>query len=710
MLKNLKKRITLRKLNNAKLLAAALSTAAVLALPGAAAAADGLYFDTSGGVIVNHNATVTGDNGIVNIAPSLFITIYTGATITGTASGGAGIDNSGTITTLDNNGSTITGTDSVGHGGYGISNAGTVTTLNNNNNGTITGTEFGIYNVAGTITTLNNNGTISGTYSGIYNTRTITTLGNSGTISCTAASNPGIYNSGTITTLNNSGTISGTGSGGGGYGIYNTGTIGTITNTGTISGSRCWIYVDSSASANVVSESGGKLYGATFVSSTGGILNLTLNDSTWTVTGDSSLTNLTLGSGVVKFAESGAYHNITARTLSGSGNFYLNSNLAAGTSDAITVTGTASGSYKLYITNTGNLPSTGQYVKVVDLMRGSTATFSGGGDAGAYYLGVTQGSALSGAPDSEDYYLYYAGPSSASRAAIDLTADNVVAWYGEMNEIKKRMGDLRMGTQSSDDFWVRTYADKYNIRPAGSDAYSQFMHGIELGKDNPQSFTGGKKYTGFVLGTGKATDTFTSGNATTHSTYAGAYASWLRDDGSYFDLIGKYNWFSHRFDTALLSGSDSGSYDNNGLGLSAEIGKRFEQKNGDFIEPAAELSALWASKASYTTANGLAVETPATNSLQFRLGVTAGRKWKDKDGATRQFYGKVSWVNEYKGDSTTRVDTAAFDSSLKGHQWVTGLGFIEDARHYQLYLDAEKSWGNTTSKEWGMNAGYRWKF
>jgi hypothetical protein len=46
---------------------------------------------------------------------------------------------------------------------------------------------------------------------------------------------------------------------------------------------------------------------------------------------------------------------------------------------------------------------------------------------------------------------------------------------------------------------------------------------------------------------------------------------------------------------------------------------------------------------------------------------------------------------------------------LKGHQWVSGVGFIEDGKKYQVYIDLEKSWGNTTSKIWGGNVGYRWK-
>lgn len=147
-----------------------------------------------------------------------------------------------------------------------------------------------------------------------------------------------------------------------------------------------------------------------------------------------------------------------------------------------------------------------------------------------------------------------------------------------------------------------------------------------------------------------------------------------------------------------------------GWACRTEAGKRFERGNGFYIEPAAELAALWSGRASYATANGLAVEVPATRSLQLRLGVTVGQKWQGGDESSRQVYGKAVWVNEYAGDSTVRVDGVGFESSLKGHQRVTGLGFVEDTGSRQVYVDVEKSWGSATSKQWGVNLGCRWKF
>jgi outer membrane autotransporter protein len=416
---------------------------------------------------------------------------------------------------------------------------------------------------------------------------------------------------------------------------------------------------------------------------------------------------------------SGDYKTLSiSGNLSGSGTFHMNANLAGDRADLITVGGASSGSYQLYINNLGGAAAAHMAVKAVGLnaSAANTATFSGGGDQGAWSYGIAQGSAISsyrGVNSLTDYYFYNTGsPSRCGSAAIGTAASTNVVWYGEMNEIKKRMGELRMGAQSGDDFWVRTYADKFNVTPAGGESFNQIMRGIELGRDKPQSFAGGKKFTGFLAGTGSADNTFASGGmGAANSIYAGAYGSWLRDDGSYFDLIGKYNWFRHSFNTPLLGGgSDSGSYRNKGFGLSAEIGKRLKHGNGFFVQPEAELSAMWSGSANYASANGLAIQVPSANSLQLRLGCTVGRKWQDVDEASRQIYGKLSWVNEFRGDSRTVVDSAPFDSSLNGHQWVTSVGFVEDGKRYQLYLDAEKSYGNTVSKAWGFNAGYRWKF
>lgn len=135
-------------------------------------------------------------------------TVVNSGTIRGyTTSAGVLVQPNSTVTSFENSG-LIAG----GSSNSGIKNVGgTITTLTNTSTGTISGSSAaGIYNGAsnntpGTITTIVNNGTISGTTFGINNSDALSTIGtitNNGSISGTT-SGIGIGNSGTLTTLNN---------------------------------------------------------------------------------------------------------------------------------------------------------------------------------------------------------------------------------------------------------------------------------------------------------------------------------------------------------------------------------------------------------------------------------------------------------------------------------------------------------------------------
>ncbi|MBT8584886.1 autotransporter outer membrane beta-barrel domain-containing protein [Polynucleobacter paneuropaeus] len=152
---------------------------------------------------------------------------------------GNGIDlNSGSISSVSSIGVlTNTGTILGGTGSYAISvdSLSAIQTLNNLQGGTISGSSGDGLNNSGTITNLNNAGLIrsfgpGGQY-GVINSGTISNLNNSGTLS---GLNTGLSNNvgATISVLTNA---NGGSIGGGGTGITNGGSIGTITNNGQIS-------------------------------------------------------------------------------------------------------------------------------------------------------------------------------------------------------------------------------------------------------------------------------------------------------------------------------------------------------------------------------------------------------------------------------------------------------------------------------------------
>jgi len=315
------------------------------------------------GTLNNNLGTISGTGGSGPAGTGTGVAIYNEATgnigsLTNSGNisgGGTGIYNSygGSIGTLSNSGT-------IGTGSSGISNSGTITTLNNNVGGTIIGSVTGIFNNGGSIGALSNSGTIGTGNYGISNSGTITTLNNNvgGTI---IGSGTGIHNNGgSIGALSNSGTI-----GTGGYGISNNGTITTVNNNvgGTIIGSVTGIAnnggsIGTLTNAGVIS--GARSSGIWNTSSIGALTN------SGTITGGTGISN----SGTITTLTNTAGGTITGHY--GIGNY--------NTMSALTNNGTISGSqYALYNRGTlGVVTNAGVIAGIIQNATAQDLTINGG--------------------------------------------------------------------------------------------------------------------------------------------------------------------------------------------------------------------------------------------------------------------------------------------------------------------------------------------
>ena len=79
----------------------------------------------------------------------------------------------------------------------------------------------------------------------------------------------------------------------------------------------------------------------------------------------------------------------------------------------------------------------------------------------------------------------------------------------------------------------------------------------------------------------------------------------------------------------------SGKVNNFGLGLSAEVGKKFGLTKDFFVEPQAQLAYYWIKGKDFSMSNGMKVEQGDFNSWVGRLGLVAGKDFKDAEGNTK---------------------------------------------------------------------------
>lgn len=281
-----------------------------------------------------------------------------------------------------------------------------------------------------------------------------------------------------------------------------------------------------------------------------------------------------------------------------------------------------------------------------------------------------------------------------------LTTLSTMQWRHEMNDLTKRMGELRDSPEGVG-AWARLYGSEQEY---GDQNVTLKSVSVQIGADVDVADW---KVGGAFSYTDGSSD-MDNGTADSDIYSIAAYGTWLADNGLFVDLIGKYSWLDSDFEIANMHGSA----DNSALSVSAEIGWRFEPCAYGFIEPQAELTygRVWGDD--FTTSNGVKVSQDDFDSLIGRIGVRAGVKFPEKKG---NLYVRVSGAHDFQGESdmtASKNGKVSLVSDDLGGSWVEyGLGAnfnLTEATY--TYLDLERTSGGDVSEKWRWNIGLRTVF
>lgn len=449
---------------------------------------------------------------------------------------------------------------------------------------------------------------------------------------------------------------------------------------------------------------------------------MSINDgASWNMTGDSFINNVNLtDDGVINMQESATEFNATEIGLNEG---IINLQGENQEVNVVTLTGAGGTVNTNSLNNKMTIDTVADSTSVTVNGSGEIADAIYGGDATAQDLadvvttgtgdseksaasqittdeGIIAGKITADVKDGE-VTNYTVAKNTTNVGLSNLAAINLMTWRQENNDMNKRLGELR-DSKGEHGVWARMVRGEVEYESI-QNQYNYYQVGYDEKLSTDPNWT-----VGMFLTRTEGNSTFRTGSAENNHTGVGVYGSYLKDDGSFIDLVAKYARIDSDFNAN--GGVGSGDYNTNGYSISAEYGKRFEQGNGFWIEPQVELTYGTVGAVDYTTSNGAEVRQEGMDSLVGRVGFSLG-----KDIKAGNIYARASYLYDFDGETEVTMSRGGisdvYEQDLGGGWFEVGVGTninLSDATH--LYFDVEKTYGGDVATPWQWSAGIRYSF
>ena len=440
---------------------------------------------------------------------------------------------------------------------------------------------------------------------------------------------------------------------------------------------------------------------------------------------DSNLTNFTLDNHARldmtynEYSSNKLFQDIYINNNMSGTNATINMDIDAGTntnnSDRLYIAGTHTGNHHITLNNVNADGNTdGAAGTVLVSVKDEQGNFFANDKEGSLYWNKytldMQDSATDGY--TKDWYLkkveFIPSKPTTSVDAVDATQRLAFANWVEDDKLMQRMGDLRHETNNEEGFWVRVKGGKYS-----GDGFSNRHTMYQLGYDDVVKNTDKlKRYQGVAFSYDDGKNSFNRGSGKLKAKSIGFYSTDLRNKGHYLDLALKIYDADSDFTVFDSEGKKiTGAFDNTGISLSAEYGRKKYLDEHWSIEPQAQLTLGYLGGARYTTSNGIHVSQSDPNSVLGRIGCNFMYDMDKKNTV----YLKANWLHQFAGNYGVTLTNGNDSLRIDNHDHDTwfeyGLGFAcMIGKNNHLYADVERSTGGSLRKNWQWNAGMFWTF
>ena len=454
--------------------------------------------------------------------------------------------------------------------------------------------------------------------------------------------------------------------------------------------------------------------------------NISLEEASyWKVTGDSNLTHLHNDNSIVDMThDSNIFSTLTVDNLSGE-NGVIKMDIDASqnslNSDKLYVTDTLTGTQyiDLYEVN-GYTPvgeeGVGTVLATVNNHNGSFAAVDGEGTLyWKRYELDHQDTADTSGNYTKDWYLKQVTnidqPTTSTDTILAANALNYHMWRTENDKLLQRMGELRHNGEEARGAWFRLRGTK--IGRDGKFDFENMYTSYELGYDTITKNTDDKiRYQGAAVSYVDGDSSYNRGSGDNSSKAISFYNTETGSKGHYLDVVFKVSNLENDFKVYDTKNNKiTGDFNNTGVSLSAEYGRKNVLHNGWYIEPQAQFTLGYLGGDSYTTSNGIEVSQSGIKSAVGRIGFNIGKEV----GSKGVVYAKANLLHEFGGSKKEKMydgrDRVKVGDTFNDTWFEYGVGAAFAAgKNSHVYLDVERSSGSDFTKDWQWNIGARWTF
>ena len=466
------------------------------------------------------------------------------------------------------------------------------------------------------------------------------------------------------------------------------------------------------------------LLGGFDTSYTGGIdapaASASMYNTLWRVNGQSALQSLKTRDSLLLFSniENSGFHTVTVNTLDATNTAVImraDLSQSVNQSDKLIVKNQLTGSnnsLSVDIQKVGNNNS-GLNVDLITAPKGSNKEIF---KASTQAIGFSNMSPVISTKEDQEHTTWtltgykVAENTASSGAAKSYMSGNYKAFLTEVNNLNKRMGDLR-DTNGEAGAWARIMSGAGSASGGYSDNYTH----VQIGVDKKHELDGLDLFTGLTM---TYTDSHASSNAfsgKTKSVGAGLYASAIFDSGAYIDLIGKYVHHDNEY-SATFAGLGTKDYSSHSLYAGAEAGYRYHVTEDAWIEPQAELvyGAVSGKRFDWQD-RGMSVtmKDKDFNPVIGRTGVDVGKSFSGKDWKVTARAG-VGYQFDLLNNGETVLRDASGEKRIKGEKdgrMLMNVGLNAEIRdNLRFGLEFEKSAFGKYNVDNAVNASFRYSF